>query len=57
MYGDSFAPQVIDPQNAAYNIPSKVVEDEDFPYRFAIVIEQGSRLGSVRGVSNWIARH
>ena len=39
MNGNSTRPQVIDAHDAANDIPSQIVENENFPYWFSIFID------------------
>ena len=44
MYGNAKTSQVIDPQDAANNVPAQVIEYENFPYGIAIGIQNWRRL-------------
>jgi hypothetical protein len=41
MYGDAAGAQVVDAHDTAYDVPAKVVEDEDLPYGLAVVVDDG----------------
>jgi hypothetical protein len=39
VYGDTAGAEVVDPHDAAYDVSPQVVEDEDLPYRLAVVVD------------------
>ena len=41
MYGDSPASKVVYPQNAGDDIPSHIIEHQNFPYWLAVLVEDG----------------
>ena len=45
VYRDAPRPQIADSQHAADDVAAKIVKHEDLPYRIAIRIEYGGRLG------------
>lgn len=50
MNSNSPCPKVIDPQYTADNIPAHAIEDQDFPNRVAIFIQDGGRVGDEAAV-------
>ena len=44
MNSDAPRPEIVDAENAAYDISSKVIEDQDFPYWLPVIAEDGSGL-------------
>lgn len=46
MYGHSPSAKIADPQDAAYDIPAEVVEDQDLPNGLAILVQYRRRLVS-----------
>lgn len=55
MYCDTFASQVVDSENTAYDISSEVVKDEDLPNGFAVFVQHGGCMRGVRGVDSAIS--
>jgi hypothetical protein len=41
MYGDSPGSKVVYPQNAGDDIPSHIIEHQNFPYWLAVLVEDG----------------
>lgn len=54
MYGNPPSPQVVDSKYAADDIPPKVVEYKNLPYRITVGVQDGSCFGNEAIGVRWI---